>query len=404
MVSIEQYINSNWDRTIRIGTGGRADVFPLPRPYTVPCINGHFQAFYYWDTYFTNLGLIRQGRIGVALDNAENMFHLVGTHGYVPNQTYVGQDNRSQPPYLSMVVRELYEVTGDRDFLSRALPIVEREYRFWMKDRLTPIGLNRHGHNATDDYLVEFYQGALVPRLGFGDLPRAEKVRHSHHFLAEAETGWDFNPRFAGRCADHAAVDLNANLFAYEQNFASLAGELGLDSTGQWQDAAAARRDLLNRYSWDDERGLYLDYDCAEQRRSPVASLATFHPLWVGLASPEQAERVERSLGLFEREHGIAVCEPGARDREYQWDFPNLWPPLVYTTVNGLLRYGLKDSARRVARKFRAIVEHNFSLSGQLWEKYDVRSAAVAGGEYPAQDMLGWTAGVYLALEAAAAG
>jgi alpha,alpha-trehalase len=400
---ISDYIRQNWSKTLRTGNGGRADILPLPYPYTVPCIDGEFQAFFYWDTYFTNVGLLLHGLVDVAKANVENMFHLIDTFGYVPNQTFVGQTNRSQPPYLSLMVREIYDRTHDQDWLARAHGFVEREYAFWMKDRITPIGLNRHYHDADDSFLARFFDEAVAVRLPYRARNLAEKIAMGGHYLAEAETGWDFNPRFGGRCADFTPVDLNSNLYAYEENFAYFSAELGRGDDDAWSERAATRQRLMNRYLWDEGAELFLDYDYVNSRRSDVPSLAAYHSLWAGLATDAQAAKADRKLGLFERERGVAVCPRVERPVRFQWDFPNMWPPLALTTATGLARYGHTASAGRIARKLCVSVEENFRRSGRLWEKYEVTGGGVASGEYPAQDMLGWTAGAYLALSELAA-
>ncbi len=395
---IDEYIRKNWSRTIHQGDGGHADMHALPHPYTVPCIDGHFQAFFYWDTYFTNVGLLRHGLVEQARFNAENMFHLIDTWGFVLNHTWKLEENRSQPPYLSLMVRELYEAAPDDAWLARAHDYVAREYDWWMKQRLTPLGLNRHFQSASEGRLEHFYDKAVQVRLGLEPGSREEKLASAVHHLAEAETGWDFNPRFERRCADFAPVDLNSNLFVYERNLAWSAEKLGRPGAEQYRAAAERRAELMQRHFWNEERGLFLDYDFVNGRQSNAPSLAGFHPLWAGVATPAQAQRVAANLALFEREHGVAVCAELPQQLEMQWDFPNMWPPLVYTTALGLRRYDLNRPAERISEKYQAAVAANFDASGKLWEKYDVTRGAVAGGEYPAQDMLGWSAGVYLGL------
>lgn len=104
------------------------------------------------------------------------------------------------------------------------------------------------------------------------------------------------------------------------------------------------------------------------------------------------------NLPLFEREHGIAITADVAGVRAFQWAFPNVWPPLVFTTVEGLRSYGFETHAKRIAEKFLATTESLFEKTGQLWEKTDAETGDVAGGEYDATPMMGWTAGVYTAL------
>ena len=401
--AVLDYIHANWSRSVyrdSPGTGfGGVD---LPHPYTSPCIKGegHFHFFFYWDTYFTNLGLLRSGLADVARDNIRNMLWLIDRHGFMPN--HVGLENRSQPPYLARMVRDYVAATGDRAFLREAAPRLRQEYHFWTTARRRPLGLEGHGHQASSAEAAKFYDQTLPGRLGLSaDVSFAEKARVGGHHLAEAETGWDFNPRFDRRCLDHVAVDLAALLHDYETLFLEIGPELGWDDAELWRTRAQRRRDLVGRHLWCDERGWFLDYDCAHERRGPVRSLAGLLPLFTGLATPGQAARIAAGLSDFEREHGIAVTpatDAGARG--YQWAYPNVWPPLVYVTVEGLRRYGHVAHARRIAEKFVATTVRLHARTGRLWEKTNAETGEVAGGEYQAAAMLGWTAGVFIALHA----
>ncbi|MCK5878897.1 MAG: alpha,alpha-trehalase, partial [Holophagae bacterium] len=148
----------------------------------------------------------------------------------------------------------------------------------------------------------------------------------------------------------------------------------------------------------NDERGLFFDYDFVNERQSEVASLASMVPLFSGMATQEQAQRVRDNLPLFTRKHGIAVSEDRSGCRDFQWAFPNAWPPFTYVTTEALLRYGFKEDALRIAETYVNTTANLFEKTGQLWEKTDVETGDVAGGEYDAAPMIGWSAGVFLGL------
>jgi len=396
--AIADYIRTNWDKSVHAPDPKITWIEPLPVPHTTPCITGNFVAFFYWDTYFTNLGLLLQDRIDLAKSNCDAMIYLINIKGFIPNSTFRGDDTRSQPPYFSMMVRDLYEKTKDKVWLAQAVDALEKEYAFWMEKRITPTHLNRHFHHASKEYLLKFYVSANS-RLGFDlNLPENERLVIAANYMGEAETGWDFNPRFSGRCGDFNPVDLNSNLYLYEKNFAWFAGELGHGDAAAWEAKAEQRRQLIQEHLWNETKGLYFDYDYEASVQSKIPSLATFHPLWAGLATPEQAKRIRDNLSLFEFEHGISVCAPTNQTKKLQWDYPNGWPPLFWTTISGLRRYGFKEDADRLAEKFQQLIVSHFDRTGQLWEKFDVVTGNIAGGEYEAQPMLGWTAGTFLAL------
>ncbi|MGN0231848.1 MAG: trehalase family glycosidase, partial [Muribaculaceae bacterium] len=217
---VDEFIRQNMPKTVRVCHTDTVANFGLPYPYSVPCITGAFQNMYYWDTFFTNKGLLQIGDVEQAKNNIDNILAMIERFGYMPNATHTALLNRSQPPYASMMVRDLYEATHDKQWLAGAVATLEKEYRFWMTERVAPNGLNRYGHNATRDELIGFCYG-IAGRLGidagkFADDDAREKA--GAHWLAEAESGWDFNPRYDQRCMDFNPVDLNANLYVYETN------------------------------------------------------------------------------------------------------------------------------------------------------------------------------------------
>lgn len=398
--AVLDYIERHWERSIyrdAPGTGfGGVD---LPFPYTSPCIKGEgkFYFFFYWDTYFTNLGLLRSGREEIAKSNIQNMLWLIKRQGYMPN--HVGIFNRSQSPYLCRMVKEYVERTGDDAILPAAADGLRQEYHFWTAARMSPVGLNRHGHHDTAAGCADFYDRALVGRLGLpADAPFAEKARAGGHYMANAEATCDFTNRFEARCLDYCQVDLNALLFEYETYLAHVGDALGWGERTLWESRNARRLERMNRYLWDGEKGLFFDYDWAGQKAGPVPALTAYQTLFGGVASAAQAGRLAANLPLFERDHGVAYTPPTADCRRYQWAYPNVWPSMVYMVCDGLRRYGFDGDARRIAQKYLQTTVDLFAKTGQLWEKTDAETGEVAGGEYDAAPMLGWTAGVFLAL------
>ena len=154
--AVRLYISRAWDSTLRFNPGDTADsLIGLPRPYTVPCAEGMFNELYYWDTFFTNEGLIADGLVRTAEDNVENILFLIDRYGFMPNGNRLWYLSRSQPPYAALMVEKVYEATADTAWLRRAFPILEKEYAFWMRERMSTTGLNRYGWNEVPDTLAE---------------------------------------------------------------------------------------------------------------------------------------------------------------------------------------------------------------------------------------------------------
>ncbi len=396
---VRAYISASWDRTVRHNTDDDGSLIGLPYDYTVPSPEGMFQEMYYWDTFFTNEGLLADGRLDLARGNVDNMLALVERFGYMPNGTRTWYLNRSQPPYLSMMVRSIYERTGDRDWLASACETLLKEYEFWQNERLAPCGLNRYW-SSTPDWLVAEMAVTGPSRIGMQcDSLDAVKMRAlSCDFIAEAESGWDFNPRFERRCGDFCPIDLNSNLYAYESNFAFFARELSLADEQLWLERAQTRKSLIIKYCYDVRSGLFFDYDYVNGRRGSVLSAAAFSPLFVGLADRSQARRLaRRALAGLEYPFGLSVCPEGDYGFNYQWSYPNAWPPTTYIAIDGLRRYGLQRDARRLAVQYVNAICSLYARTGKLWEKYNVTDGSDdVNNEYDMPEMLGWTAGTFI--------
>ena len=398
---VRAFIRENLPKTVRCNTEDNGIYFGLPKPYSVPAIKGMFQEMYYWDTYFMNAGLIAEGQLEQAKNNTENILYLIDRFGFMPNGSNELLLSRSQPPYASMMVRDIYGKTGDKAWLAKACTTLETEYTgFWMGERMTATGLNCYGNQADDKELLEFYHYLSGRFLDFdttGIKTDADRRRVGSHFLAEAESGWDFTPRFDSRCEDFIPVDLNCNLYMYEQNFAWFYAELGWADDGKWVGLANRRRELINQYCCNPADGLFYDYDFANCKWSGIYSAANFNVLWSGIATSEQAASIQKNLQRLELDHGVATCEPDNRKQDFQWDAPNGWANLQYLAIFGLEKYGYKRDSRRIAEKYTALVTKNFRSTGNIWEKYNVSEGTInVKNEYEMPPLMGWSSSVFI--------
>lgn len=400
-----EYISSSWTRTVRENVLNNETLIGLPHPYTVPSPQGMFQELYYWDTFFTNEGLIRDSLISLAKGNVSNMLFLVEEYGFMPNGNRTWYLSRSQPPFLSQMVDAVFKASSDTLWLSQAYPILEREYNFWMSERITDCGLNRYSGDMADSSLVnEFIEtGSKRLKHDFSEpgMTAEELDKLGRDFVAEAESGWDMNPRFDRRCGDFCPVDLNALLYMYELNFAKFSSVLGKEKSiaKYWEDRAEYRRQMMTELMFDPESGQFYDYDYVNKKHSDVLSAAVFTTLFAGAATQEQAKTIINGLEYLEFDHGIAACENRPYEFEYQWSYPNSWAPSTYMTVMGLLRYGFHNEAVSIAKKYIRTIAYSFHKTGKIWEKYNAVTGTYSSGEeYDTPEMLGWSAGTFVVL------
>ncbi len=399
MLELQDYIAENLKACIRYNPENREtkntdNLIGLPFPYTVPCASGVFQELYYWDTYFINKGLIECNMIEQAINNANNMFYLINKYGFMPNANRTGFLRVSQPPFLSLMVLDIYKVTLDRVWLKEAYNALCLEHKFWQEKRMTETGLNRYYCMNLNPNGYENSLNYFVGRIGFR--PEGELEELVESFMASCECGWDLNPRTAWKTADFAMVDLNSLMYALEQNLAFFANELSLcDEATKWTEKAEARAALMRKYLLADD-GVFYDYNYTDESLMKLASVANFYPMYCGLATKEEAESILKLLPRLETEFGIATCEKNDIKGIYQWDYPNGWAPMHIIVVLSLLKYGYTEDALRIAKKFNSLVEKCYNETGHMWEKYNVELGNTESkAEYDTPAMLGWTFGAY---------
>ena len=369
--------------------------FGLPKPYSVPTPGCTFREMYYWDSYFTNVGFLAVGNIEQAKNNAENILYLIERFGYMPNGSRTRYLYHSQPPFFAQMVKEIFDVDGDLDFLARAYAAMKKEYAYWTQNRSFPSGLAHYGFLATDPNLQETRKGAWERRTG---LKADEDIRiNVGNFIGDCESGWDCNPRWESHSYLYESPDLNALLWNLEARLSEFAQILENGEEQKWKDAADRRQKRMSERLWNSDRKCFMDRNYETDLYGEVFSAAAFYPMYFGMATKEQAEATVQKLSLLEHRYGIVPCEVYHGEGTFQWAAPNVWPCIQWMVIGALLRYGYKMEAVRLAKQYVDLVEKVETETGQLWEKYnaDTGSTDVAA-EYKMPPMMGWTAGIYL--------
>ncbi len=394
----------------------------LPHPYVVP--GGRFRELYYWDSYFTMLGLGASGQTQLVRDMVGNFAHLIDVYGHVPNGTRTYYLSRSQPPLFAFMV-ELAGKLGACDTRG-LLPQLKQEHAWWMRDSeglLPGTAVRRVVRLPGGELLNRYWDERDMPR----EEAWLEDVNTAHasgrdagevyrHLRAAAESGWDFSTRWlaegegavlADICTtDIVPVDLNAFLWKLEATIARLAAETGDAATASdFAARAQQRRGAIHALLWDGTQGAFFDHDWRLGRRRARLTAACVAPLFAGLAEPAQADALAATVAA-------RLLAPGGLSTtgctsDQQWDQPNGWAALQWMAIDGLRAYGHEALARTIAHRWLATVAAVYEREGKLVEKYALRqqdednSAGGRGGEYPLQDGFGWTNGVTRALLAA---
>jgi alpha,alpha-trehalase len=358
------------------------------------------------------LGLIESSRDDLVRGMVQNFAFLIDTYGHVPNGTRTYYLSRSQPPFFFLMVGLLGGADPAAAY-ARFLPQLRLEYAFWMRGAAE---VHRGGTRAR---VVGMPDGSILNRYWDDrDTPRDESYREDielarksgrparqlyRDIRAAAESGWDFSSRWLADSrtlatidtTDIVPIDLNSLLFGLEQAIQAGCERAHDDAcSGEFARHAAQRREAIDRYLWDEGRGVYLDYQHRAKTRVPRLSAAALYPLFLAAASAPQAKSIATVVKSKLLRRGGIVTTP--LETGQQWDAPNGWAPLQWIAVAGLRRYGEKQLAESLACRWMVNVAGVYRRSGKLVEKYDVIATdrEGGGGEYPLQDGFGWTNGV----------
>ncbi|MGN6268486.1 MAG: alpha,alpha-trehalase TreF [Sphingomonas sp.] len=410
-IGLHAHIKALWPVLARapLAVTPGSSAIQLPSAYVVP--GGRFQEIYYWDSYFTMLGLKVDGQQPLIEAMLDDFTSLIERYGHIPNGTRTYYLSRSQPPFYALML----DVSNSDDpaVAKRRLAALRAEYDYWMAGStcLDASGACQHVVRMPDGSLLNRYWDARdTPRdESYGaDVATAKEAASrpaaevNRDLRASAESGWDFGSRFLrdGRTlatidtTQIVPIDLNSLLWAMEQAIARRCEAAGDSACGSDFTARAARRKAaIVKYLWVAREGRFADWDRTTAKPTPVLSTATLYPLFVGLADDDQAHAVaETTRAKLLAPGGVRTT---LNRTGQQWDAPNGWAPLQWIAVAGLDRYGAKDLAKTISTRWIATVNAVYRRTGRVIEKYDIEQPGLGGGgEYAVQDGFGWTNGV----------
>jgi alpha,alpha-trehalase len=390
-------------------TARYSSLLQLPLAFAVP--GGRFREMYYWDSYFTMLGLEVDGRHVIAKNMVTDFAYEIDRYGHIPNGNRTYYLSRSQPPFFSKMVDLMAAHDGVAVYV-HYLPELEREYNYWMDGSATlPRGQTYHN-------VVRLADGTLLNRYWDArDVPRDESYREDYltalaanrpaadvyrNLRATAESGWDFSSRWLAdgktlatvQTLNLLPVDLNSLLEHLELTLARsyfLAGDGA--RTKLYVARAVARAAAIRRLMWNPQQKIFEDYSWREGRLTGRITAATLYPLFFDIATPQEAAGIAHAVTTkLLMPNGVATT---LIDSTQQWDQPNGWAPLQWIAVSGLNDYGQQTLAATIARRWMHVNLKVFDHSRKFVEKYDLLTASGGGGgEYTTQIGFGWTNGV----------
>jgi alpha,alpha-trehalase len=413
-VTTEAHVNELWEKLLRKpdSVSSYSSLLPMPNAYIVP--GGRFREVYYWDSYFTMLGLEESNKFDIIHNMIDNFSFLIDKYGFIPNGNRSYYLTRSQPPFFTCMVQLLANHEGEGIY-TKYHNAIQKEYDFWMqknaKDAISKHVVMLDDINSLNRYFDE------------GNTPRPESYREDvatakntgkdiktayTDLRSGACSGWDYSTRWFGdgknintiHTTDIIPVDLNALLYNMEMVLSksySIKGDKTL--AVKYAALATRRKELLIQYCWNETEGMFFDYDFKSKKQTNIRSLATMYPLFFEMVDPKMATKVAVNVKKYFLQPGGLTTTTIKSGQ--QWDAPNGWAPLQWISIKGLMNYNQNELALDIANRWVNINEKVFKSTGKMMEKYNVVDTKLisGGGEYPSQDGFGWTNGVYLKLK-----
>lgn len=405
-------------------------------PFVVP--GGRFNEMYGWDSYFESIGLLIDGKVELSKAMADNFQYEIEHYGKILNANRSYYLTRTQPPFYTSLIREVFKITQDKVWLKSHLQTAIKEYEtVWMVKgkRLTSNGLNRYlaegigippeceeGHF---DVVIKPFADAQNITIKAYEKGYADGVVLNNnldayfiHDRTVRESGHDTSYRIEGHCANLNLVELNAMLYKYETDFSEIIkhefnGCFERYTTNYWNEKAKARKEAVDAYLWNNSKGMYFDFDVVTKTPSDFVAATTLAPLWANLCSQQQAEKlVKTAMPLLKEKGGIAGCTKASIKKisqnqpQRQWDYPNGWAPHQMMIWKGLLNYGFVNEAQElIYRWLFMITKSAVDYNGTIPEKFNVvevthKVYAEYGNvgtnfQYISQGGFGWTNASY---------
>jgi len=370
-----KYIESYWEKITYSLKKDNGIYIGLPNKFVAPNADMFKEDQFYWDSYFIILGLVVSKKIKLAKGIVNNFVYLHKRFNIIPARNRFYNLGISQPPFLTSMALEIYSRTKNKNWLKKVAKVASKELKnYWMQNKKPETRLVYRGLSRYCDH-------------------------HVCHEASEHESGWDMTSRFNAECLNYLPVDLNSLLYKYEKDLAKIYLILKKESEEkEYLKKAEKRKKDMNRLMWNEELGFFFDYNHIKKKESKFYSLAGFYPLWSEMATNEQAAKMVKHLKKFEFRGGITNTQKSKLSREYkQWDYPNGWPNKQWIIIKGLLNYGYRNDAMRLAKKWLDLNKKVFEKTGKFWEKYDVVNCKIGkSARYKTQEGFGWTNGVFV--------
>lgn len=313
---------------------------------------GYFVGYWAWDSWKIAVALSRF-EPELAKNTVRSMFDYQLEDGMVIDCIYpdASENNYrdSKPPLAAWAVNEIFEQTGDVEFLKELYPKLKKYFDWWYEKR-------DHDNNGVCEF--GSVDGTLEAAAWESGMDNAIRFDNSE-MVQNREDAWSINQE---------SVDLNFYL-AYEEillkKFAQTVGE-PFEGKSKSVDIAD--------YFYDMDDKFFYDKRIDDKSFIKVKGSEVYTPLWTGFATAEQFEGIlptlkdENMFSTFIPFPTASADEEKFSTRGY-WRGP-IWLDQTYFAINGLRKYGENELADRYTEQVFERLE-GLQNGAPIHENYD---------------------------------
>lgn len=298
-----------------------------------------FNGFWAWDSWKHAVAL-KHIDPKLAKDQIRAMFDFQDEYGMIADCVYrdnlIEENNwrNTKPPLAAWAVWEIYQESLDKDFLLEMLPQLESYHQWWYQYR-------DHDQNGLCEYGST--DGTLVAAKWESGMDNAVRFDNSS-ILENGINAWSLNQE---------SVDLNAFLAAEKKYLGQLTAAIGeMEKSQNYMEQASQLKSLIQSNFFDDKTGWFYDIDLETKEHIKVQGSEGWIPLWAGIATPEQAERVSETMldttkfATYIPFPTLSADHPKFTPQNGYWRGP-IWLDQVYFAIKGLENYGYYEEVNQ---------------------------------------------------------
>ncbi|KAH8309015.1 hypothetical protein KR059_004950 [Drosophila kikkawai] len=391
----------------------------VPNPFIVPDTNS--REYSYWGSFWIIRGLLQCGMHQTARGMIENFLALVQEFGYVPACGRIYCTGRTQPPLLIMMMKSYVDVTKDEQFAIKSLPLLEKEYESFTSQRSIDVkGRTMYQYRAVSccpGPRPEAYREDLAAANKMDD---AAREKYYTELKSASESGQDFSSRwFVAKGGSSEAslqdtkpsaivpVELNAIIFRSGKILAEFNRKAGnAKKAEEYQDRCCVLVKAIRDVLWSNQAGIWLDYDVENNRPRNYFCCTNFAPLWARAFPLIDTDKVSKAIMEHIKTNNLDNLYGGVphtlnKTAGQKWDYPNVFPPMMFMVLEGLDNLGTRASkamSRRWAHRWVKSNYEAFRSEGFMSEKYFCEEFGTTGEACPNQAAVGygWTNAVII--------